>query len=248
MRNITLGATYSVLCAVEHKTDAATGEHGDLLDLIALNRGLDRLRDALDEAQLSSSACHGPTLSAERAVAAGAARLARIRTPAVRHVAADRGHDRSVVSARTRHYGFALAAVHCAFIRAAITAPMTDSPTETWPALIAAVTDLDGRITGAHRTWLDPVRSRQGSRRHARDARWAISLGQRRAFRSWPRRHGRRRRHRDHARRFAACCRPCRWSPALSANHLAALLLPRTLRRLYVARDDDPAGDAVMAT
>ena len=32
-------------------TDAATGEHGDLLDLIALNRGLDRLRDVLDEAR-----------------------------------------------------------------------------------------------------------------------------------------------------------------------------------------------------
>ena len=32
-------------------TDAATGEHGDLLDLIALNRRLDRLRDALDEAR-----------------------------------------------------------------------------------------------------------------------------------------------------------------------------------------------------
>ena len=35
---------------------------------------------------------------------------------------------------------------------------------------------------------------------------------------------------------------------ALSANHLAALLLPPTLRRLYVARDADPAGDAAMAT
>ena len=30
-------------------TDAATGQHGDLLDLIALNRGLERLRDVLDE-------------------------------------------------------------------------------------------------------------------------------------------------------------------------------------------------------
>jgi len=35
---------------------------------------------------------------------------------------------------------------------------------------------------------------------------------------------------------------------ALSANHLAALLLPPTLRRLYVARDADPAGDAAMAS
>ena len=30
---------------------------------------------------------------------------------------------------------------------------------------------------------------------------------------------------------------------ALSANHLAALLLPLTLRRLYIARDADAAGD-----
>src|ERR1700682_4515502 len=32
-------------------TDAATGQHGDLLDLIALNRRLNRLRDVLDEAR-----------------------------------------------------------------------------------------------------------------------------------------------------------------------------------------------------
>ena len=35
---------------------------------------------------------------------------------------------------------------------------------------------------------------------------------------------------------------------ALSANYLAALLLPSTVRRLYVARDADPAGDAAMAS
>ena len=39
----------------------------------------------------------------------------------------------------------------------------------------------------------------------------------------------------------------CRWSAALSANHLAALLFPLTLRRLYIARDGDPAGDAATA-
>jgi hypothetical protein len=32
-------------------TDAATGEHGDLLDLIARSRGLDTLRDVMDEAR-----------------------------------------------------------------------------------------------------------------------------------------------------------------------------------------------------
>ncbi len=32
--------------------------------------------------------------------------------------------------------------------------PEGDAPTEIWPAMIAAVNDLDGRITGVHRTWL----------------------------------------------------------------------------------------------
>ncbi|MBN8957029.1 MAG: toprim domain-containing protein, partial [Rhizobiales bacterium] len=33
---------------------------------------------------------------------------------------------------------------------------------------------------------------------------------------------------------------------ALSAAHLAAILFPATLRRLYVVRDNDPAGDGAM--
>lgn len=35
---------------------------------------------------------------------------------------------------------------------------------------------------------------------------------------------------------------------ALSANHLSAMVLPTGLRRLYIARDVDAAGDAVQAT
>ena len=35
---------------------------------------------------------------------------------------------------------------------------------------------------------------------------------------------------------------------ALSANHLAAMALSSSLRRLYIARDADAAGDAVQAT
>jgi hypothetical protein len=35
---------------------------------------------------------------------------------------------------------------------------------------------------------------------------------------------------------------------ALSAAHLAAILFPNMLRRLYIARDDDLAGDGAMAT
>ena len=35
---------------------------------------------------------------------------------------------------------------------------------------------------------------------------------------------------------------------ALSAAHLAAILFPPTLRRLYIARDADAAGDGAVAT
>jgi DNA primase len=35
---------------------------------------------------------------------------------------------------------------------------------------------------------------------------------------------------------------------ALSAAHLAAILFPAALRRLYIVRDDDPAGDNAMLT
>ncbi|WP_042062739.1 toprim domain-containing protein, partial [Acidomonas methanolica] len=34
----------------------------------------------------------------------------------------------------------------------------------------------------------------------------------------------------------------------LSSAHLAALIFPPLLRRLYVLRDDDPAGDQALAT
>ena len=34
---------------------------------------------------------------------------------------------------------------------------------------------------------------------------------------------------------------------ALSATHLGAILFPAALRRLYIVRDDDPAGDGAVA-
>jgi hypothetical protein len=128
--------------------------------------------------------------------------------------------------------------------------PDDGSPTETWPAMIAAVTDLDGHITGAHRTWLDP------------DGFDPVRLGKapidtpRRAMGDLL----------GNAVRFGAandvlaagegietmlslrCAVPAMpMAAALSANHLAALLLPLTLRRLYIARDADAAGDMALA-
>lgn len=225
-------------------TDAATGEHGDLLDLIALNRGLDRLRDTLDEArtflalppdQLTS---RQDRLPAPRGSPQSARRLYAMSRPIAGTLAQTYLHSRRIVTVPD---GDPLRFHPRCYYR-----PDEHSPTETWPALIAAVTDLGGRITGAHRTWLD--RSGQdkapiGSPRRAmgqllgHGVRFGVvdevmaagegietMLSLRSVLPTLP------------------------MVAALSANHLAALLLPPTVRRLYIARDADPAGDAAMAS
>ena len=110
--------------------------------------------------------------------------------------------------------------------------------------MIAAVTDLDGKITGAHRTWLDPSGDDKAPIDTPRRAMGHL-LG--------------------NAVRFGVggeimaagegietmlslrCVMAMPMAAALSAAHLAAILFPVSLRRLYIARDDDPAGDSAMA-
>ncbi len=156
MRNITLGATYSVLCAVEHKTDAATGDHGDLLDVIRETCGLVEFRDIANEARhflslprsepepdhgrLPSTAPAGSPESARRLFAMAQPIKGTIVEAYLRKRGITALHG-------TGSLGFH---PHCYY------RPDRHSPTETWPAMIAAVTDLDGKIAGAHRTWLDP--------------------------------------------------------------------------------------------
>jgi hypothetical protein len=127
--------------------------------------------------------------------------------------------------------------------------PDDGSPIETWPAMIAGVTDPIGRITGVHRTWLDP----EGFDFH-RLGKAPVDTP-RRAMGDLL----------GNAVRFGIandvlaagegietmlslrCALPAMpMAAALSANHLAALLLPLTLRRLYIARDNDPAGEMAL--
>lgn len=115
-----------------------------------------------------------------------------------------------------------------------------------FPAMIAAVTDLAGAATGAHRTWLAADGSGKVSVAYPRRAMGYL-LG--------------------NGVRFGAAgpvmvvgegietvlslrqVMPAMPAIAgLSASHLAAILFPPALRRLYVARDDDPAGAGALAT
>lgn len=143
-------------------TDAATGEHGDLLDLIRESCGLADFQDVAEEARrflslprererrtiVSTSAPGGSPHAARRLFAASQP----IRgTLAERYLRA-RGVDGiSDVRALRLH-------PRCYY------RPEAHDPPETWPAMIAAVTDLHGAVTGVHRTWLVPPRHGQGPR------------------------------------------------------------------------------------
>jgi hypothetical protein len=227
-------------------TDAATGEHGDLLDLIAMSMRLDRLRDVLDEARTflrlprpepRPDRCTGQPPAATGSPES-ARRLFAMAQPICGTIAESYLHMRGITAL---HDTSALRFHPRCYYR-----PDADAPTEAWPALIAAVTDLRDNITGVHRTWLDPTGHDKAPVDTPRRAMGHL-LG--------------------HGVRFGMATDVMAAGEgietmlslrsvlprlpvvaALSANHLAALLFPATLRRLYVARDDDPAGDFAMAT
>ncbi|MFN4175576.1 toprim domain-containing protein [Phenylobacterium sp.] len=217
--------------AAGHWTDAATGEHGDLLDLIATNRGLSTLAEVLDEACAFLSS--PPSPPAEGPAPAGSPAAARRLFAAgrpIRGTPADRYlQSRGLL----RWKGLRWLRYHprC-FYRG-------EHGDTAYPALLAGVTDLSGQLQGVQRLWLTP----HGAKAPVLDPRRAMGelLG--------------------HAVRFGEAEEvlaagegvesvlsvrealpglPA--AAALSASHLAALRLPGRLHRLYVLVDADPAG------
>jgi len=234
-------------------TDAATGEHGDLLDIIGHILGLRDFREVAEEARTFLKLPRNESeLAPQRppacsVVPAGsqeaARRLFAISGPIEGTMVETYLRGRGI--ARVHHGGSLRFHPRCYY------RPDEHLPTETWPAMIACVTDLAGQITGVHRTWLDP------------DGFDRIRLGKapidtpRRAMGDLL----------GNAVRFGAadddvllagegietmlslrCALPTLpMAAALSANHLSAMLLSSNLRRLYIARDADAAGDMVQA-
>jgi Toprim domain len=227
-------------------TDAATGDHGDLIDVIRESCRLADFRDVVDEARRFLELPRPKPMIGARdrasSVPTGSAESAR------RLFAMSQPITGTVVEAYLRKRG--ITALHgtgsLGFHPRCYYRPDRHSPTETWPAMIAAVTDPGGKITGVHRTWLDPSGRDKAAIDTPRRAMGNL-LGNAVRF--------------DVAYNVLAagegietmlslrCVMPTMpMVAALSAAHLAAIQLPATLRRLYIARDDDPAGDGAMAS
>ena len=211
---------------------AVASEHGDLLDLIALNRGLD-FRAALDEARRFLSLPAPMIRRAEPPAPSGSSEAAR------RLFAASKPIRGTLAERYLQSRGIILPAdvsvlrfhPHC-FHRG-------PQGREIWPALIAAVTDLDSAITGVHRTWLDPGGGKapldQPRRAMGYLAGNAVRFGTAQDVLTAA----------EGVETALALKTVMPAMPvvaALSAAHLAALILPSPLRRLYVARDNDGAG------
>ncbi|MFD2235291.1 DUF7146 domain-containing protein [Phaeospirillum tilakii] len=219
-------------------TDASTGEHGDLLDLIALNRGLDPV-SARDEARVFLALPQ--VFSRHQPVASGSSDAARRLFRQGQPVAG------TLAEAYLRARGITgrLDLPALRFHPALWYRPHPDAPRQSWPALLAAVTDGVGRITGLQRTWLDRDRAAKaplatprralghllGNAVHFGPVADLLAAGE--GIETML------------AVRSALPTLPV--VAALSANHLAAFAFPPGLVRLYVARDNDPAGRKAVA-
>ena len=210
--------------------DGATGEHGDLLDLIAAREGLTSLTDTLAEARRFLAIPRPPP--AAEAAPAGSPQAARRLFAAGRPLAGTAAQryleSRSLAAVSARWLRFH---PHC-FHRDEADGDCA------WPALLAAVTDLSGELTGLQRIWLTP----EGRKAPLRDPRRSMGalLGNAVRF--------------GHASDVLVAGEgvetvlsvrqawPAPAGAALSAAHLAALSLSPGLSRLYIAFDDDAAG------
>ncbi|MBZ9726338.1 toprim domain-containing protein [Mesorhizobium sp. CO1-1-11] len=223
-------------------TDAATGEHGDLLDVVREALGLRAFADVAKEARAFLGLSHEPACQASpvrKSVQAPAGSSEAVR----RLVGASQPIIGTIVETYLRGRG--ITTLHgtgaLRFHPRCYYRPDDHGPTETWAAMIASVTDVEGRLTGAHRTWIAPDGTGKAPVDTPRRAMGDL-LG--------------------NAVRFGVpgsvmaagegiettlslrCALPdMPMAAALSAAHLAAILFPPTLNRLYIIRDNDPAGD-----
>jgi hypothetical protein len=221
-------------------TDGATGEHGDLLDIIRERTGISRFPDLLAEARAH--------LGRPQPVLPDVPVPRKVKTPGGTPAAAARLFAASMPVAGTlAHTYLSSRGVPCGAKSNALRFHpkcwhRDEGQTRSIPrpALIAAVTDGAGALRGVHRTWLAPDGKGKAAVETQRRAMGHL-LGN--AVKLTP--------HEDilvvgegietMLSLFEAAPGLPVWA-ALSSGHLGAVQLPEGLQRLYIAIDRDQAG------
>ena len=217
-------------------TDAATGEHGDLLDLIGRNRDLRDLGETMDEARAFLALPGSNPFPRRPPVPTGSPDAARRLFRAGRPITGTPAEAYLRARCITGRLDWPALRYHpSVYYREA-----EDAPRQVFPALLAAVTALDGTITGILRTWLDrrrPAKAPLADPRRAlghllgNGVRFGVATDVLAAGEGV-----------ETMLALKAALPTLPMIAGLSANHLAALDLPPALHRLYVARDNDAAG------
>jgi hypothetical protein len=208
-------------------SDPATGEHGDLLDVIRESLGLSDFADVAEEARRFLSLPRPeprphtgrqrrPTTPSGSSEAAR--RLWRMTQPITGSVAEAYLRKRGITDLR--------GAANLRFHPNCYWRPEGDGPTETWPAMIAWLAR-----DGSSKAPIDPPRKAMGdllgNAVRFGEAQDVMAAGE----------------GIETILSLRQAMPPMPMVPALSAGHLAAILFPTNLRRLYIVRDNDPAGD-----
>ena len=139
-------------------TDAATGQYGDLLDLVRESCGLIDFRDVASEARqfLRLPKTEGMPADQQTRLAGRTNRPASAR--ARRLFAMGQPLGGTLADRYLRQRGILRGSDHAGlrFHASCYYRDLLTGDTVRYPALIAAVTNSSGTITGVHRTWLDP--------------------------------------------------------------------------------------------
>ena len=146
-------------------TDAATGIHGDLLDLIRHRVNAPTLRAALDEARaflaLPPGPDHDPGAGPVRDPGAAPATGAGDSYDATEAARRLWRQCRAIAGTHAEAYLHARGLARCRFPALRFHPELRyreGSTVRRFPALVAAVTGNDGAVLGVQRTWLDPRR------------------------------------------------------------------------------------------
>ena len=222
-------------------TDSATGEHGDLLDLIRIASGAGSLRAALAEARAFLAMPSMPAAEAPDSYD---------RTEAARRLwqrcrAIDGTHAEAYLIARGIRRGRLHASVFAALrFHPALIHRNDGGGVRRLPALVAAVTGAEGAITGVHRTWLDPSRPAKANvirprkalgRVHGRAVRFGEPAGGTLLVGEGI----------ETVLSVVTAIPDTVAAAALSAGSLGAFAPPAGVTRLVIARDNDPEGERV---
>ncbi|MGN6424253.1 MAG: DUF7146 domain-containing protein [Asticcacaulis sp.] len=223
-------------------SDEATGDHGNLLDIIRHARGLTEFREVMAEAcRFLALPDPTPVVGSERRCFAD--RSANARQFAARLFTSSRGLRGSIAETYLNSRGIIWQPDFNAlrFHPRCFHSSGEGGKPVFWPGLIASITDLQDDLTGVSRTFLrrdgrekapvEPKRRSKGdllgngTRFGAASDVLAVGEGL------------------ETTLSLRAVMPAIALVSATSANHLSALLFPAELRTLLVIRDNDHAGD-----